>query len=171
VSRNALLLSIIYLAFHAYPAIFEGVHHFNDQMTGLAFLGMGVGISLHSHCRISRLSRSPTHHGPSLSQPVRHHPSCRLPCTLIPVSSGLLLARTTSPLDCIHHRLLFDSGIYFVFTSTFTIAALAMASNSALRSTFAVAFPLFAGAMYDRLETMGAMALLASLTKIMALLP
>jgi len=58
-----------------------------------------------------------------------------------------------------------------VFTSTFTIAALAMASNSALRSTFAVAFPLFAGAMYDRLETMGAMALLASLTKIMALLP
>lgn len=73
----------------------------------------------------------------------------------------------------------FGSGIYFVFTSTFTylviayrpIAASAMASNSALRSAFAAAFPLFAGAMYDRLGTVGATALLAGLATIMAPLP
>lgn len=73
----------------------------------------------------------------------------------------------------------FGAGIYFVFTSTFTylvtayrpIAASAMASNSALRSAFGAAFPLFAGAMYGRLGTVGATALLAGLTTIMAPLP
>ncbi|KZP19399.1 hypothetical protein FIBSPDRAFT_1045579 [Athelia psychrophila] len=70
-------------------------------------------------------------------------------------------------------------GMYFVFTSTFTylvtayrpIAASAMAANSALRSMFAAAFPLFAGAMYRRLGTVGATALLAGLTAVMAPLP
>lgn len=73
----------------------------------------------------------------------------------------------------------FGSGIYFVFTSTFTylvtayrpIAASAMASNSAVRSTFAAVFPLFARAMYARLGTVGATALLAGLTTVMAPLP
>lgn len=73
----------------------------------------------------------------------------------------------------------FGSGIYFVFTSTFTylvtayrpIAASAMAGNTALRCAFAAAFPLFAGAMYDRLGTVGATALLAGLTTIAAPLP
>lgn len=73
----------------------------------------------------------------------------------------------------------FGSGIYFVFMSTFTylvtayrpIAASAMASNSSMRSMFAAVFPLFAGAMYNRLGTVGATALLAGLTTIMAPLP
>ena len=73
----------------------------------------------------------------------------------------------------------FGSGIYYVFTSVFTylvtayrpIAASAMASNSAMRSTFAAAFPLFAGPMYARLGAPGAMALLAGLTTLMTPLP
>jgi hypothetical protein len=73
----------------------------------------------------------------------------------------------------------FAAGVYFVFTSVFTylvtayrpIAASAMASNSAMRSSFAAAFPLFAGAMYHRLGTVGATALLAGLTAIMAPFP
>lgn len=73
----------------------------------------------------------------------------------------------------------FGAGVYFIFTSTFTylvvayrpIAASAMASNSALRSTFAAVFPLFAGQMYDRLGTVGATALLAGLTTLMTPLP
>lgn len=73
----------------------------------------------------------------------------------------------------------FGCGIYFVFTSTFTylvttyrpIAASAMAANSAMRSTFAAVFPLFAGAMYEKLGTVGATALLAGLTAVMTPLP
>lgn len=73
----------------------------------------------------------------------------------------------------------FGAGIYFVFTSTFTytvtayrpIAASAMAANSAMRSTFAAVFPLFSRAMYDRLGYVGATALLAGLTAVLAPLP
>jgi hypothetical protein len=73
----------------------------------------------------------------------------------------------------------FGTGVYFVFTSVFTylvvayrpVAASAMAANSALRSVFAAVFPLFSGAMYDRLGTVGATALLAGLTTLMAPLP
>lgn len=73
----------------------------------------------------------------------------------------------------------FGTAILYIFASTFTylvtayrpVAASALAGNSALRSTFAAAFPLFAGAMYDKLGTVGATALLAGLATIMAPLP
>ncbi len=73
----------------------------------------------------------------------------------------------------------FGTGIYFVYSSSFTylvvayrpIAASAMASNSAMRSSFAAVFPLFASQMYDALGTVGATALLACLATAMAPLP
>ena len=73
----------------------------------------------------------------------------------------------------------FGAGIYFIFTGVFTylvtayrpIAASAMAANSAMRSSFAAVFPLFAGQMYDRLGTVGATALLAGLLTLMTPLP
>ncbi len=73
----------------------------------------------------------------------------------------------------------FGTGILYVFTATFTylvtayrpMAASAMAGNSAIRSAFAAGFPLFAGQMYARLGTVGATALLAGLTTLMAPLP
>ena len=73
----------------------------------------------------------------------------------------------------------FGTGIYFVYSSSFTylvvayrpVAASAMASNSAMRSSFAAAFPLFALQMYDALGTVGATALLAGLATVMAPLP
>ncbi|KAG2143395.1 major facilitator superfamily domain-containing protein [Suillus bovinus] len=163
-SWNALILGILYLAFQAYPIIFEDVHGFNMQTTGLALYA----------------SETAKHNG-------NPPPEMRLimgqvGAILVPV--GLFwLAFTTYPqvhwIAPIIASVPFGSGIYFVFTSTFTylvtayrpIAASAMASNSALRSAFAAAFPLFAGAMYDRLGTVGATALLAGLATIMAPLP
>lgn len=102
----------------------------------------------------------------------------------INLTSGLFwLAFTTYPhvhwIAPIIASIPFGAGVYFVFTSVFTylvtayrpLAASAMASNSAMRSTFAAAFPLFAGAMYHRLGTVGATALLAGLTLMMVPLP
>lgn len=71
------------------------------------------------------------------------------------------------------------AGIYFIFVSVFTylvvayrpIAASAMASNTAMRCTWAAAFPLFATPMYNKLGTVGATALLAGLATLMAPLP
>ncbi|KAG8215543.1 major facilitator superfamily domain-containing protein [Butyriboletus roseoflavus] len=181
---NALLLGILYLAFQAYPIIFQSVHHFNDQMTGLTFLGIGVGM-------FAGISTQPVWNKLVAREAVRCSgnppPEARLimgqlGAILVPISL-FWLAFTTYPqvhwIAPIIASIPFGSGIYFVFTSTFTylvtayrpIAASAMASNSALRSTFAAVFPLFATAMYDRLGTVGATALLAGLTTIMAPLP
>ncbi|KAN0080431.1 Major facilitator superfamily domain containing protein [Tylopilus felleus] len=181
---NALLLGILYLAFQAYPMIFEGVHHFDDQMTSLTFIGIGVGMFV-------ALSTQPLWNKLFARESIKYDgnppPEVRLimgqvGAVLVPI--GLFwLAFTTYPqvhwIAPIIASVPFGSGVYFVFTSTFTylvtayrpIAASAMASNSALRSAFAAAFPLFAGAMYDRLGTVEATALLAGLTTIMAPLP
>ena len=73
----------------------------------------------------------------------------------------------------------FGTGVLFCFTSTWTylvvvykpIAASAMAANTFVRTTFAAAFPLFAGQMYHRLGTVGATALLAGLCTLATPLP
>ncbi|KAG6377998.1 major facilitator superfamily domain-containing protein [Boletus reticuloceps] len=181
---NALILGILYLAFQAFPVIFQDVHHFSDQMAGLAFLGIGIGM-------FAAISTQPFWNKLFAQEAIKHDgnppPEVRLIMgqvggILVPISL-FWLAFTTYPqvhwIAPIIASIPFGSGIYFVFTSTFTylvtayrpIAASAMASNSALRSAFAATFPLFAGAMYDRLGTVGATALLAGLTTIMAPLP
>ncbi|KAF5390138.1 hypothetical protein D9757_003787 [Collybiopsis confluens] len=43
---TSLILGILYLAFQAYPFIFGINHGFNTQDTGLAFLGIGLGMIL-----------------------------------------------------------------------------------------------------------------------------
>ncbi|KAF4588404.1 hypothetical protein EYR40_009954 [Pleurotus pulmonarius] len=181
---SALILGILYLTFQAFPIIFENGHGFNMQSAGLSFLGIGFGMML-------AISTQPLWNRHFLRQRQKFEgsppPETRLimgqvGAILVPV--GLYwLAFTTYPrvhwMVPIVASVPFGSGIYFVFTSTFTylvtayrpIAASAMASNSALRSIFAAVFPLFAGAMYSKLGTVGATALLAGLTTIMAPLP
>lgn len=44
--RSSLVLGIIYLAFQAFPIIFEDNHGFNMQCTGLTFSGIGLGMIL-----------------------------------------------------------------------------------------------------------------------------
>ena len=41
--RNAFILGVQYLAFEAFPIIFMEKHGFSMQMTGLTFLGIGIG--------------------------------------------------------------------------------------------------------------------------------
>jgi hypothetical protein len=73
----------------------------------------------------------------------------------------------------------FGTGVFYSFTCVFTylvvayspVAASALAGHAFLRCMFAFAFPLFAGYMYDSLGTVGATALLAGLTTVMAPIP
>ncbi|KAG2110083.1 major facilitator superfamily domain-containing protein [Suillus cothurnatus] len=167
-SWNALILGILYLAFQAFPVIFEDIHGFNMQSTGLTFIGIGLGCFLPSQHNplISRLYARETAKYNGDPPPEMRLIMGQVGAILVPV--GLFwLAFTTYPqvhwIAPIIASVPFGSGIYFVFTSTFT--------NSALRSAFAAVFPLFAGAMYDKLGTVGATALLAGLSTIMAPLP
>lgn len=44
--RSSIVLGVIYLAFQAFPIIFEDNHGFNMQCTGLTFSGIGLGMIL-----------------------------------------------------------------------------------------------------------------------------
>ena len=44
--RTSLLFGILYIAFEAWPFIFGVNHGFDAQSTGLAFIGLGIGMAL-----------------------------------------------------------------------------------------------------------------------------
>ncbi|EIW74976.1 MFS general substrate transporter [Coniophora puteana RWD-64-598 SS2] len=181
---TALLLGILYLTFQAFPYIFEQNHGFNVQTTGLAFLGLGVGIVIGSLTQpfwnriFARESAKYNGNPPPESRLIIGMAGA----ILCPISLFWLSFTTYPAVPWIVPELAsipFGMGMLFVFNAVFTylvtayrpIAASALASNSFLRSSFAAAFPLFAGAMYDKLGTVGATALLAGLTTLMAPLP
>ncbi|KAF8890945.1 major facilitator superfamily domain-containing protein [Infundibulicybe gibba] len=181
---NSLILGILYLAFQAFPVIFMTGHGFNIQSTGMSFLGIGLGmiLAISSQPYWNRLFKREAEKNGGSAPPETRLIMGQLGGVLVPI--GLFwLAFTTFPavhwIVPIVASVPFGTGIYFVFTSTFTylvtayrpIAASAMASNSAMRSAFAAVFPLFAGPLYMRLGPVGATALLAGLTTVMAPLP
>ncbi|EIW63416.1 MFS general substrate transporter [Trametes versicolor FP-101664 SS1] len=181
---SALLLGILYLAFQAFPIIFQEIHGFNIQSTGLAFIGIGVGV-------IAGLSTQPYWNSRVRQEAEKHggHPPPEVhlliaqPGGIIAPIGLFVMAFTTYPrahwIGPIIGSGIFGAGMYYIYTGVFTylvtayrpIAASAMAANSALRSSFAAVFPLFAGQMYHRLGTVGATALLAGLTTLMSPLP
>ncbi|KZP29647.1 MFS general substrate transporter [Athelia psychrophila] len=181
---DALLLGILYLTFQAFPIIFEQHHGFSTGETGMSFLGIGLGM-------IIAVATEPFWNILFAHEEKKYNghppPETRLYMgqvggILVPIGLVWLAFTTYARVPWIVPIIAsvpFGMGILFVFTSTFTyqvtayrpIAASAMASNSALRFTFAAAFPLFAGSMYDKLGTVGATGLLAGITAIMAPLP
>ena len=44
--RTAILFGILYLAFQAWPIIFGVQHGFSLQNTGMAFIGIGIGMTV-----------------------------------------------------------------------------------------------------------------------------
>ncbi|KAI6143381.1 major facilitator superfamily domain-containing protein [Pisolithus tinctorius] len=181
---NALLLGVLYLAFQAFPVIFEDKHHFNVQMTGLSFVGLGIGmlVALSTLPFWNRLfARKAKQFGRAYPPEIRLIMG-QVGSVLVPIGLFWLAFTTYSGVPWIVPIIAsvpLGAGIFFSFMSTFMylvtayrpISASAMASNAALRCIFAAAFPLFAGPMYDRLGTVGATALLAGLMTIMAPLP
>ncbi|KAF7965778.1 hypothetical protein HWV62_41808 [Athelia sp. TMB] len=159
---DALLLGILYLTFQAFPLIFEKKHGFSTGETGMSFLGIGLGM-------VIAVCTEPFWNILFAREEIKYKGNPPPEIRLFMGQVGGVLVPIVP----------FGSGILFVFTSTFTyqvtayrpIAASAMSSNSALRFTFAAAFPLFAGAMYNKLGTVAATGLLAGITALMAPLP
>ncbi|KAF9553357.1 MFS general substrate transporter [Agrocybe pediades] len=181
---TSMILGILYLTFQAFPVIFTDNHGFNMQTTGLTFCGIGLGMLIgvstqpywnRMYTRISAANKGTI-------PPESRLLMGEIGGVLTPLGLYWLAFTTYKSVHWIVPIIAsvpFGTGTYFVFTSTFSylvtayrpIAASAMASNSALRSTFGAIFPLFAGAMYQRLGTVGATALLAGLMTLMAPLP
>ncbi|TBU32157.1 MFS transporter [Dichomitus squalens] len=181
---SALLLGILYLAFQAFPIIFEDVHGFDVQQTGLSFLGIGLGmaLALATQPYWNRVFRNETKKYNGLAPPEVRLIIAMVGAILAPLGLFIMAFTTYKHVHWIGPiigSIPFGAGTYFIFTGVFTylvtayrpIAASAMAANSAVRSSFAAGFPLFAGQMYDTLGTVGATALLAGLLTVMAPLP
>ncbi|CCM05652.1 uncharacterized protein FIBRA_07882 [Fibroporia radiculosa] len=181
---NAIILGILYLTFQAFPIIFENVHGFNMQETGMTFIGIGIGIlgALATQPLWDRYTRLQAQKHGGIAPPETILVVSQVGGVLAPISLYWLAFTTYEGIPWIVPVLasvLFGVSVYYIFTSTFTylvvsyrhIAASALASNTAMRMTFAAVFPLFAGQMYDRLGTVGATALLAGLTTTTMPLP
>ncbi|VDC02928.1 unnamed protein product [Peniophora sp. CBMAI 1063] len=180
---NSLILGIIYLTFQAFPVIFGDIHGFAPEFVGICFLGIALGMVL-------ALASQPYWNGRARRYRKEHGDPPPEFSLVMGQVGGVLVAvglyvmafttyKSVSPAGPIIGSIPFGAGAFFVFTSSFTylvstyrpIAASAMASNTAMRCCFAAGFPLFAGPMYDTLGTVGATALLAGLTTLMAPLP
>ncbi|THH30672.1 hypothetical protein EUX98_g3526 [Antrodiella citrinella] len=181
---SALLLGILYLAFQVFPIIFGVGHHFNTQSVGMSFLGIGIGMVVAVACTPfwNSVYRRETEKHKGSPPPEMRLLIGMVGAVITPISL-FWLAFTTYPhvhwIVPIIASVFLGLGIVFCFTAVFTylvvayrpVAASAMAGNTFIRTTFAAAFPLFAGQMYNKLGTVGATALLAGLTTIIAPLP
>jgi len=182
---DSLILGILYLTFQAFPIIFVEKHGFNLQCTGLTFQGIAVGMLL-GLCTMPfwnrRYRRYKDAHGEEDPPAEFRLLMGQVGGVLVPLSLFWLAFSTYRGEHWIVPVLAsvpFGTGTYFIFTSSFTyivvayrpIAAFALACNTTMRTSFAAAFPLFAGGMYHTLGTVGATLLLGGLTTAMAPLP
>ncbi|KAI0277126.1 MFS general substrate transporter [Russula aff. rugulosa BPL654] len=161
---DSLILGILYLTFQAFPIIFKEKHGFNLQSTGL---------TKHRRYKEEHGREPPAEFRLLMGQ---------VGGVLVPLALLWLALSTHNGVPWIVPVLAsvpFGTGTYFIFTSSFTyivvayrpVAAIALACNTAMRTSFAAAFPLFAGQMYRALGTIGATLLLAGLTTVTAPLP
>ncbi|KAJ3488936.1 hypothetical protein NLI96_g2480 [Meripilus lineatus] len=180
----ALILGIVYLAFQSYPIIFITGHNFSVELLGLTFIGVNIGFAIAMFTQVfwnkARLRAMVKHN--NNPPPEVWLVMGQYGAVLVPIGLYIMAFTTYQNVHWIGPiigSVPFGIGVCYVYTSTFTylvtafrpMAAAAMSGSAILRSCFAAGFPMFANSMYDRLGTVGATALLAGLTTVMAPLP
>ncbi|KAJ5103392.1 hypothetical protein N7532_003921 [Penicillium argentinense] len=161
----SIIYGILYLMFAAVPIVYQVERGWSEGKTGLAFLGILVGILLSVLATFPQYKRYKKMVLATL--PGRVAPEERLPDSYwgaIALPIGLFwFAWTNSP--SIHWMASIAAGVPFGFgmvlvfmpvlnylVDAYTIyAASVLAASSALRSVFGAAFPLFTSVMYENL--------------------
>jgi multidrug resistance protein len=160
----SIIYGTLYMLFAAYPIVFQQVRGWSEGIGGLAFLGILVGMviavayTFPENFRYAKKCRETTG---------RLAPELRLPPAMIggvALPIGLFwFAWTNSPsihwMASVAAGAPFGFGMVLVFLSVFNylidsytiFAASVLAANSALRSLFGMAFPLFTTYMYQNL--------------------
>lgn len=170
---TSIVMGLLYLSFQALPLVFGRMHGFDQQTSGLTFLGLLVGVMagalsdplwrrLHGHLA----ARQAAPHAEAETEPYCE-PELRLPPgvvggVLVPV--GLFVfAWSAQPhvhwLVPIAGLVLSGAGMLLVFSAVLTFlveayplwAASALAANSFMLNSFAAGFPLFWDALYHAL--------------------
>jgi hypothetical protein len=160
----SIIYGTLYMLFAAYPIVFQQVRGWSEGIGGLAFLGILVGMiiavayTFPENFRYAKKCAETTD---------RLAPELRLPPSMvggIALPIGLFwFAWTNSPsihwMASVAAGAPFGFGMVLVFLSVFNylidsytiFAASVLAANSALRSLFGMAFPLFTTYMYENL--------------------
>ncbi|KAH9172062.1 MFS general substrate transporter, partial [Lactarius sanguifluus] len=174
------VLGLLFLTYEAFPIIFTEKHHFSMQMTGLTFIGPGVGVFI-------GLATTPYWNRLFAEKNGEPPPEFRLLIGQVGaiLVSGSLFGMAFTIYAGMHWMgpiiasVPFGTGAYFVFTSSVSylvvayrpVAASALAGSTAMRSLFGAAFPLFTDQAYHRLSIVGATVLLASIATLLVPLP
>ncbi|ROW15670.1 hypothetical protein VPNG_02144 [Cytospora leucostoma] len=161
----AIIYGTLYMLFDAFPICFEQVRGWSAGISGLAFLGIAVGMlgavaySIWDNKRyVAAMKASPTGFAP----PEARLPPAMLGSVCMPI--GLFwFAWTNYPsvhwVVSIIGSAPFGFGMVLVFLSIMNylidsyviFAASVLAANAVLRSLFGAAFPLFTPYMYDNI--------------------
>ncbi|KAJ5987510.1 hypothetical protein N7451_011875 [Penicillium sp. IBT 35674x] len=160
----AIIYGTLYMLFAAFPIVYEEYRGWNQGVSGLAFLGIMVGMLLavlYSIWDNKRYIKTQDQHN-GFAPPEARLPPVMLASVAIPI--GLFwFAWTNAP--SIHWSVSIIAGAPFGFgmvlvflgimnylIDAYTIfAASVLAANSVLRSCFGAAFPLFTTYMYNNL--------------------
>ncbi|KAJ5151732.1 MFS general substrate transporter [Penicillium capsulatum] len=161
----AIVYGILYLFFAAFPIVFQKHRGWSEGETGLAFLGITVGIFfsvVSAAFFFSLYVKKAIKAAPSLLPPEARLPDSFLGAIMLPV--GLFwFAWTNSPsvhwMAPVAAGIPFGYGMVSVFIPLFNYlidgytiyAASVLAANSILRSIFGAVFPLFTTYMFDDL--------------------
>ncbi|KAM0755473.1 MFS general substrate transporter, partial [Meredithblackwellia eburnea MCA 4105] len=180
---TSILLGILYMFFSAFPIVYQA-HGFNLQETGLSFLGLGIGLlagtaSFPFWARYYKKIMAETGQRPPPEEHLRRGIVAGI---ILPVCLFWFAWTTQSSIHWIVSEIAtvpLGFGISLAFQAVFAylvdayrpVAASAMASNSALRSTYAAIFPLFTHQMFHKLGTQWALTLCAFLCLVMAPFP
>ncbi|KAJ5465379.1 hypothetical protein N7530_009166 [Penicillium desertorum] len=160
----AIIYGTLYMLFAAYPIVFQEVRGWSEGVGGLAFLGILVGMVMavvYTFPENFRYAKKCSQTSDRLA------PELRLPPSMIggiALPVGLFwFAWTNSPnihwMASVAAGAPFGFGMVLVFLSVFNylidsytiFSASVLAANSALRSLFGMAFPLFTTYMYHNL--------------------
>lgn len=160
----AIIYGTLYMLFSAFPIVYEGTRGWSQGISGLAFLGVMVGMLAavaYSIWDNKRYLRKAEEEG-GFAAPEARLPPCLIGSLALPI--GLFwFAWTNYPsihwMASITAGVPFGFGMVLVFLSvmnylidSYTIfAASVLAANSVLRSLCGTAFPLFTTYMYNNL--------------------
>ena len=153
---SAFVWGLLYLDFTAYPVVFQQSRHWSEGMSGLSFLGIGLGMAIAT-------ASSPwinDIHSVYVKKLGGPNPEARLPhliiiAWLIPISN-FWFGWTADPPN--HWIISISAGVpfgigfvpLFLGTNAYItdcygcFSASALAANAVLRSLFSAVFPLFA---------------------------
>lgn len=180
----SIIYGTLYMLFAAYPIVFQEVRGWSEGVGGLAFLGILVGMVL---AVIYTFPENMRYAKKCSETTGRLPPEVRLPPSMvggIALPIGLFwFAWTNSPsihwMASIAAGAPFGFGMVLIFLSVFNylidsytiFAASVLAANSALRSLFGMAFPLFTTYMYRNLGIHWASSIPAFLSVLCVPLP